>query len=154
MPQSAAGYIHRIGRTGRAYNTGASVSLVSPEENDMFEDIKSFIGESDNVDSNFIAPFPLLTKNAVEGLRYRAEKELAQLTCECERHMSTQSGGMEQIRFSVLFVFIPMGARCSKLGFCWWPSNLKSNIACSFDFEQCGENETMKLPSFKECSLH
>ncbi|XP_071929046.1 DEAD-box ATP-dependent RNA helicase 16-like [Coffea arabica] len=112
MLQSAAGYVHRIGRTGRAYNTGASVSLVSSEENDMFEGIKSFIGESDNVNSNFIAPFPLLTKNAVEGLRYRAEvydcygllgwrscicghvkcafpdvtylfpKELAQLTCE------------------------------------------------------------------------
>ncbi|XP_071913056.1 DEAD-box ATP-dependent RNA helicase 16-like [Coffea arabica] len=96
MPQSAARYVHRIGRTGRAYNTGASVSLVSPEENDMFEDIKSIIGESDNMDSNFIAPFPLLTKNAVEGLRYRAEKELAQLTCECERHIGTQSGGMEQ----------------------------------------------------------
>lgn len=29
MPQTAAGYVHRIGRTGRAYNTGASVSLVS-----------------------------------------------------------------------------------------------------------------------------
>ncbi|CDP08380.1 unnamed protein product [Coffea canephora] len=42
-----------------------------------------------------------------------------------------------------------MGARCSKLGFCWWPSNRKSNIAYSSDFE----NESMKLPSFKECSL-
>lgn len=29
MPQTAAGYVHRIGRTGRAYNAGASVSLVS-----------------------------------------------------------------------------------------------------------------------------
>ena len=29
MPESAAGYVHRIGRTGRAYSTGASVSLVS-----------------------------------------------------------------------------------------------------------------------------
>ena len=29
MPQSPAGYIHRIGRTGRAQNTGASISLVS-----------------------------------------------------------------------------------------------------------------------------
>ena len=54
---------------------------MSPEENDMFEDIKSFIGESDNVDSNFIAPFPLLTKNAVEGLRYRAEVNIAFLYC-------------------------------------------------------------------------
>lgn len=29
MPLSAAGYVHRIGRTGRGYSTGASVSLVS-----------------------------------------------------------------------------------------------------------------------------
>ncbi|XP_059640091.1 DEAD-box ATP-dependent RNA helicase 16 isoform X2 [Cornus florida] len=73
MPQSAGGYVHRIGRTGRAYNTGASVSLVSQEEMETFEEIKSFFGESENKDSKFIAPFPLLTKNAVESLRYRAE---------------------------------------------------------------------------------
>ncbi|KAL3526916.1 hypothetical protein ACH5RR_011572 [Cinchona calisaya] len=73
MPQTAAGYVHRIGRTGRAYNTGASVSLVSPEEEDIFEDVKSIMGENDSRDSNFIAPFPLLSKNAVEALRYRAE---------------------------------------------------------------------------------
>ncbi|KAL6961307.1 DEAD-box ATP-dependent RNA helicase 16 [Sarracenia purpurea var. burkii] len=73
MPQSAAGYVHRIGRTGRAYSTGASVSLVSPEEMGVFEEIKSVLGENKNNDSNFIAPFPLLTRNAVESLRYRAE---------------------------------------------------------------------------------
>uniref|UniRef100_A0A251TQ79 RNA helicase n=1 Tax=Helianthus annuus TaxID=4232 RepID=A0A251TQ79_HELAN len=32
MPLSAAGYVHRIGRTGRAFNTGQSVSIVSPDE--------------------------------------------------------------------------------------------------------------------------
>ncbi|KAL2551676.1 DEAD-box ATP-dependent RNA helicase 16 [Forsythia ovata] len=73
MPQSAAGYVHRIGRTGRAYNTGASVSLVSPEEMEIFEEIKSILGENGGEDSKFIAPFPLLSKNAVESLRYRAE---------------------------------------------------------------------------------
>ncbi|KAL0350467.1 UNVERIFIED_CONTAM: DEAD-box ATP-dependent RNA helicase 16 [Sesamum radiatum] len=73
MPQTAAGYVHRIGRTGRAYNTGASVSLVSPEEMEIFEEIKSLLGESESEDSKFIAPFPLLSKNAVESLRYRAE---------------------------------------------------------------------------------
>ncbi|XP_051127012.1 DEAD-box ATP-dependent RNA helicase 16 [Andrographis paniculata] len=73
MPKTAAGYVHRIGRTGRAYNTGASVSLVSPEEMEIFEEIKSVLGENDSEDSKFIAPFPLLTKNAVESLRYRAE---------------------------------------------------------------------------------
>ncbi|XP_027148966.1 serine/threonine-protein kinase BSK5-like [Coffea eugenioides] len=46
-----------------------------------------------------------------------------------------------------------MGARCSKLGFCWWPSNLKSNVPYSSDLEKCGENERIKLPAFKEYSL-
>lgn len=73
MPQNAAGYVHRIGRTGRAYNTGASVSLVSPDEMKIFEEIKSFVGDDENEDSNIIAPFPLLAQNAVESLRYRAE---------------------------------------------------------------------------------
>lgn len=73
MPCSAAGYVHRIGRTGRAYNTGASVSLVAPEESEIFQEIKSILGETDTKDSHFVAPFPLLSKNAVEALRYRAE---------------------------------------------------------------------------------
>ncbi|XP_047952213.1 DEAD-box ATP-dependent RNA helicase 16-like [Salvia hispanica] len=73
MPQTAPGYVHRIGRTGRAYNTGASVSLVSPEEMEIFEEIKSILGKNDADDSKYIAPFPLLSKNAVESLRYRTE---------------------------------------------------------------------------------
>ncbi|KAL6551803.1 DEAD-box ATP-dependent RNA helicase 16 [Orobanche gracilis] len=73
MPQTAEGYVHRIGRTGRSYNTGASVSLVSHEEMEIFDEIKYLLGENDSEDSKFIAPFPLLSKNAVESLRYRAE---------------------------------------------------------------------------------
>ncbi|XP_075656361.1 DEAD-box ATP-dependent RNA helicase 16 isoform X1 [Castanea sativa] len=73
MPESAAGYVHRIGRTGRAYSTGASVSLVSPDEMEIFEEIKSVLGDDENKDSNLISPFSLLSKNAVESLRYRAE---------------------------------------------------------------------------------
>ncbi|XP_010269677.1 PREDICTED: DEAD-box ATP-dependent RNA helicase 16 [Nelumbo nucifera] len=81
MPQSAAGYVHRIGRTGRAYNTGASVSLVSTDEMKVFEEIKSTLEGNENQDlTNFIAPFPLLTKNAVESLRYRAEDVAKSIT--------------------------------------------------------------------------
>lgn len=29
MPRSVTGYVHRIGRTGRAYSSGTSISLVS-----------------------------------------------------------------------------------------------------------------------------
>ncbi|XP_057826994.2 DEAD-box ATP-dependent RNA helicase 16 isoform X2 [Cryptomeria japonica] len=76
MPLSALGYIHRIGRTGRAYNTGASVSLVSPAEEGIFREIKMALsgGKDEDIESvKFIAPFPLLTNNAVESLRYRAQ---------------------------------------------------------------------------------
>lgn len=40
---------------------------------EVFEEIKSFLGEDEKKDSNLIAPFSLLSKNAVESLRYRAE---------------------------------------------------------------------------------
>ena len=41
---------------------------------EILEEVKSILGDDDeNKESNFIAPFPLLTKNAVESLRYRAE---------------------------------------------------------------------------------
>ncbi|CAN6828092.1 unnamed protein product [Brassica oleracea var. botrytis] len=73
MPQSVTGYIHRIGRTGRAYSSGISVSLVSPDEMEGFEEIKSFLAGEEDKDSDVITPFPLLTENAVECLRYRAE---------------------------------------------------------------------------------
>ncbi|ONK65119.1 uncharacterized protein A4U43_C07F33870 [Asparagus officinalis] len=74
MPKDPAGYIHRIGRTGRAHNIGASVSLVAPSEEEVFKEIKLLLGDDENQDtSRSIVPFPLLTKNAVENLRYRAE---------------------------------------------------------------------------------
>ncbi|KZV24948.1 DEAD-box ATP-dependent RNA helicase 16-like [Dorcoceras hygrometricum] len=90
MPQNAAGYVHRIGRTGRAYNAGASVSLVSPEEMEIFEEIKSIIGEKEIEDSKFIAPFPLLTVNAVESLRYRAEDVARSITKVAVRESRAQ----------------------------------------------------------------
>ncbi|XP_014512125.1 DEAD-box ATP-dependent RNA helicase 16 [Vigna radiata var. radiata] len=73
MPQNVEGYVHRIGRTGRAYNSGTSVSLVSPDEMATLEEIRSFVGDDENKGTSSIAEFPLLTKNAVESLRYRAE---------------------------------------------------------------------------------
>jgi len=73
MPPDPAGYVHRIGRTGRANKTGASVSLVSEEESSIFEDIEHMFQEVENKDTECISPFPLLTKDAVDSLRYRAQ---------------------------------------------------------------------------------
>ncbi|KAJ3697942.1 hypothetical protein LUZ61_001647 [Rhynchospora tenuis] len=73
MPQTAAGYVHRIGRTGRAHNTGSSVSLISLEEEAIFEEIKSVLEADKKELPEIITPFPLLKQNAVESLRYRAQ---------------------------------------------------------------------------------
>ncbi|GJN19402.1 hypothetical protein PR202_gb06679 [Eleusine coracana subsp. coracana] len=73
MPEDPTGYVHRIGRTGRANKTGASISLVSPEENDTFKAIQSMLHDVEKNDLSCISPFPLLTTNAVESLRYRAQ---------------------------------------------------------------------------------
>uniref|UniRef100_A0A1J3JP14 RNA helicase n=1 Tax=Noccaea caerulescens TaxID=107243 RepID=A0A1J3JP14_NOCCA len=73
MPQSVTGYIHRIGRTGRAYSSGSSVSLVSPDEMEGFVEIEAFLSGEEDKDTDIITPFPSLTENAVESLRYRAE---------------------------------------------------------------------------------
>ncbi|KAH9701534.1 serine/threonine-protein kinase BSK5 [Citrus sinensis] len=43
-----------------------------------------------------------------------------------------------------------MGARCSKLSLCWWPSNLKSNLHESSDLEN---GSTDALPGFREFNL-
>uniref|UniRef100_A0A7N0ZZP3 RNA helicase n=1 Tax=Kalanchoe fedtschenkoi TaxID=63787 RepID=A0A7N0ZZP3_KALFE len=90
MPLTVEGYVHRIGRTGRGYNTGASVSLVSPNEMNIFDDIKSSLGDDENKDAGFIAPFPLLTKNAVESLRYRVEDVAKSVTKVAVREARAQ----------------------------------------------------------------
>ncbi|GLJ31990.1 hypothetical protein SUGI_0644070 [Cryptomeria japonica] len=69
MPLSTSGYIHRIGRTGRANSTGDSVSLVSPAEEGMFEEIKMALSGGKDEDEESA----LLTQNEVECLRYRAQ---------------------------------------------------------------------------------
>jgi ATP-dependent RNA helicase DDX56/DBP9 len=49
------------------------LAQISPDEMEGFEDIKSFLASDKNKDIDIITPFPLLTENAVESLRYRAE---------------------------------------------------------------------------------
>ncbi|KAH9615410.1 hypothetical protein KSS87_013445 [Heliosperma pusillum] len=80
MPATTAGYRHRIGRTGRACNIGASVSLVSPNEMEAFEELKSTLAEQRSGEGDLIEPFPLLIKNVAESLRYRAEDQARSVT--------------------------------------------------------------------------
>lgn len=43
LPFNPEDYIHRIGRTGRAGSTGLAISLLSPDENQLLEDIEKVL---------------------------------------------------------------------------------------------------------------
>lgn len=45
LPENPEDFVHRIGRTGRAEQTGKAISLVSKEDNKKLYNIKKFIGE-------------------------------------------------------------------------------------------------------------
>jgi len=45
MPDEAENYIHRIGRTGRAGNTGKAISLVAPDEYALLDDIEYLLDQ-------------------------------------------------------------------------------------------------------------
>ncbi|GJX89770.1 probable linoleate 9S-lipoxygenase 5, partial [Tanacetum coccineum] len=49
--------------------------VVSSDEMEIHDEIKVYLGETEDSDVKHIAPFPLLEKKAVEFLRYRAEVE-------------------------------------------------------------------------------
>jgi ATP-dependent RNA helicase RhlE len=55
LPNVAADYVHRIGRTGRAGSTGEAVSFVSEEDAELLRDIQNLTGEL--LDRKFIAGF-------------------------------------------------------------------------------------------------
>ena len=44
LPEDTESYVHRTGRTGRAGNQGKAISLVTPEDLQLLEDIHSYIG--------------------------------------------------------------------------------------------------------------
>mmetsp|Transcript_50465 Transcript_50465/g.117807 ORF Transcript_50465/g.117807 Transcript_50465/m.117807 type:complete len:747 (+) Transcript_50465:98-2338(+) len=46
MPKTIEDYTHRIGRTGRAGKAGLAVSFVTPEDQDIFYDLKQFLTTS------------------------------------------------------------------------------------------------------------
>lgn len=57
LPNIAETYVHRIGRTGRAGNSGLAISFCEPEEQPYVKDIQKLIGKTIPVIDNH--PFPL-----------------------------------------------------------------------------------------------
>ena len=45
VPNDAEDYVHRIGRTARAENSGCSITLVSPNDMYKFHEIETFLGK-------------------------------------------------------------------------------------------------------------
>jgi ATP-dependent RNA helicase RhlE len=45
LPYNAEDYIHRIGRTGRAGENGLAISLISPDENYLLEEVEKVLDE-------------------------------------------------------------------------------------------------------------
>jgi superfamily II DNA/RNA helicase len=46
LPQNAEEYVHRIGRTGRAGQTGTAVTFVGEWDGELFEEIRSRVGKN------------------------------------------------------------------------------------------------------------
>jgi ATP-dependent RNA helicase RhlE len=63
VPEHADDYVHRIGRTGRAFAQGDAVTLVSFEEERLIPSIEAFIGQP-------------IARKALEGFAYRVPPRL------------------------------------------------------------------------------
>lgn len=73
VPNIPETYVHRIGRVGRAGETGIAISLCEPEENVFFSDIEKLIKRKvDRAEEN---PFPQTDKPMTKAEKKEWEKE-------------------------------------------------------------------------------
>lgn len=98
MPASVAGYVHRVGRTGRAGHSGTAVSLFGPSDLEFAEELEAALAQRRGGKSNegaapseedteeeaaanaVLQPYDRITPAAVEGLRYRGEDVARSIT--------------------------------------------------------------------------
>ncbi len=75
IPNESETYVHRIGRCGRAGETGVSISICEPEENTFVKDIEKLINQKIKVVQNH--PFPQTEKpmNAQQKKEFEKEKQ-------------------------------------------------------------------------------
>ena len=75
IPNESETYVHRIGRCGRAGETGVSISICEPEENEYARDIEKLIKQKIEVMQNH--PFPQTDKpmNAQQKKEFEKEKQ-------------------------------------------------------------------------------
>ncbi len=75
IPNESETYVHRIGRCGRAGETGVSISICEPEENEYVRDIEKLIKQKIQEVQNH--PFPQTDKpmNAQQKKEFEKEKQ-------------------------------------------------------------------------------
>ncbi|BDA46069.1 ATP-dependent RNA helicase dbp9 [Coccomyxa sp. Obi] len=83
VPESVQTYVHRVGRTGRAGQSGAAITLLTPDDSELRAELEQQLGKQPASTSGSdgaaaaqqggLRQFERLTKASVEGLRYRAE---------------------------------------------------------------------------------
>ena len=75
IPNESETYVHRIGRCGRAGETGVSISICEPEENEYVRDIEKLIKQKIEEVQNH--PFPQTEKpmNAQQKKEFEKEKQ-------------------------------------------------------------------------------
>ncbi len=73
IPNESETYVHRIGRCGRAGETGVSISICEPEENAYAKDIEKLIKQKIEAVKNH--PFPQTDKPMNAQLKKEFEKE-------------------------------------------------------------------------------
>lgn len=71
LPLSAADYVHRIGRTGRAGRSGIALSFVSGEQRYLVRDIEKVTGRSLDPDS----PFGKVRSKSNESKNYKGQSK-------------------------------------------------------------------------------
>ncbi|MGB0430764.1 MAG: DEAD/DEAH box helicase, partial [Bacteroidia bacterium] len=75
IPNEPETYVHRIGRSGRAGESGLAMSICEPEENEFVRDIEKLIKKKITVDDNH--PYPQTDKpmTAAEKKEWNKEKQ-------------------------------------------------------------------------------
>lgn len=87
FPSSPEQYVHRVGRTARAFNTGCSLTYLTPQNETKFEELKKHLKKSADQADEF-KPYNF-NMSSIEGFRYRCVDAFRSVTKfavqECRR---------------------------------------------------------------------